>query len=155
MDRTIAGAIAGILLLGGGLFVWQATSQDADPLAAAPPAERSTPTLPDPPAADAPSRGSAPPSPPEAKKATREEARFNRYDRNRDEAISRIELMSSRTSAFKKLDKDGNNLLTFEEWAVATSDRFAGADANRNGLLTRAEFATTAPKRSAQPKCRC
>ena len=63
--------------------------------------------------------------------------------------------MSSRTAAFRKLDKDGNNLLTFEEWAAATGQRFAGADADKSGDLTRAEFATTAPKPAAKPKCSC
>ena len=96
-----------------------------------------------------------PPVPPEAPKLSREEVRFNRYDRDRDELISRNELMGSRTAAFRKLDTDGNNLLTFEEWAVATGERFKGADADRNGLLTRQEFATTAPKRKAKARCRC
>ena len=63
-------------------------------------------------------------------------------------------MMSSRTDAFRKLDSDGNNLLTFEEWAISTSQRFAGADANRDGKLTPPEFATTAPKPKATP-CRC
>jgi hypothetical protein len=62
--------------------------------------------------------------------------------------------MSSRSDGFRKLDTDGNNLLTFEEWAVTTSDRFAGADANGDGRLTPAEFATTAPKPRASP-CNC
>ena len=39
-------------------------------------------------------------------------------------------MMSSRTKDFKKLDKDGNNLLSFEEWAAATGERFAKADGN-------------------------
>jgi hypothetical protein len=52
---------------------------------------------------------------------------------------------------------DGNNLLTFEEWAVTTVDRFDGADADGDGKLTQREFATTAPKRpaSARKSCRC
>ena len=54
-----------------------------------------------------------------------------------------------------KLDKDGNNLLTFEEWAVATSDRFGGADANGDGKLTPAEFATTAPRPTPRPTGAC
>ena len=94
------------------------------------------------------------PTPPEAYKPTREEMRFNRYDRNRDEVITRLEMMSSRSDAFRKLDSDGNNLLTFEEWAVATSDRFSGADSDGNGQLTRTEFRTTRPKRSAS-RCKC
>ena len=64
-------------------------------------------------------------------------------------------MLGSRVKAFKALDKDKDNLLSFEEWAVATSDRFADADANADGKLTPAEFATTAPKRTAKPKCRC
>ena len=64
-------------------------------------------------AANAPAYGPAPPTPPEAPKASREEVRFNRYDRNRDELVSRLEMMGSRTKAFKALDTDGNNLLTF------------------------------------------
>src|SRR3546814_5643706 len=47
-----------------------------------------------------------------------------------------VRSLSSRTKVFRKLDMDGNNLLSFEEWAVKTSDRFAGADADANGKLT-------------------
>ena len=81
--------------------------------------------------------------------------RFNRYDRNRDELVSRLEMMSSRTKAFKALDTYGNNLLTLEEWAAATGQRFAGADRNKDQLLTRKEFAQTRPKLVATPGCRC
>ena len=63
--------------------------------------------------------------------------------------------VSSRTDSFRRLDVDGNNLLTFEEWAVATSGRFAGADADGNGELSPAEFATTAPKPKPKPRCDC
>src|SRR3546814_12256555 len=68
--------------------------------------------------------GAPPPMPPSAPQQTREERRFARYDRNRDDIITRTEMLSSRTKAFRKLDMDGNNLLSFEEWAVKTSDRF-------------------------------
>ena len=64
-------------------------------------------------------------------------------------------MLSSRTEAFRKLDKDGNNLLTFEEWAVATVDRFEGADRNKDAVLSPAEFAATKPKPAAKPACRC
>lgn len=155
MLRFIAGVLGTILLLGAGLLLWQGSAQDDEPIIALPPPEQAPPQgLPD--AGNvADARGPAPPEPPSAPKASREEVRFNRYDRDRDEIITRIELMSSRTAAFRKLDSDGNNLLTFEEWAIATSNRFDGADANANSQLTRAEFATTAPKRTAKPKCRC
>ena len=65
-------------------------------------------------------------------------------------------MLSTRTADFRKLDKDGNNLLTFEEWAVATADRFDKADTNGDRELSQVEFATTAPKRTARkPACRC
>jgi len=64
-------------------------------------------------------------------------------------------MLAPRAAAFRKLDTDGNNLLTFQEWAVRTTTRFRDADANRDSALTREEFATTRPKRSPQPACRC
>ena len=63
--------------------------------------------------------------------------------------------ITGRPTEASKLDKDGNNLLSFEEWAVATSNRFKSGDANGDGSLTRAEFATTRPKQSQRPGCRC
>lgn len=69
--------------------------------------------------------------------------------------ITRVEMLGTRTRAFKALDKDGDNLLSFEEWAVATADRFGAADADKDGKLTPAEFAATAPKRPAKQRCRC
>jgi hypothetical protein len=128
MKKFAAGAAGILLLLTAGLFLWIGAQGQDVPIPA--------------------------PPPPKAYKASREELRFNRYDRNRDETITRLEMMSSRTDAFRKLDKDGNNLLTFEEWAVATSDKFAGADKDGNGQLTRTELRTTRPKRSV-PRCKC
>lgn len=153
MGRFVAGAVACLLLVTGGLFWWQGRAESEAPVAAR--ARAQAPAEPALPEGDEEAMGAPPPMPPQAPEEDREARRFNRYDRNRDDIITRLELMSSRTSAFKKLDKDGNNLLSFEEWAIATSDRFAGADADKNGKLTRAEFATTAPKRSPKPKCKC
>ena len=156
MKRYIAGAGSMMFLMIAGLFIWfGAKGQEvAIPDAPPPPELLEAAGLPE---ADgsAPSLGPAPPTPPKAHMTSREERRFNRYDINRDEIITRLEMMSSRTKAFKNLDKDGNNLLTFEEWAVATSDRFTEADADDDGKLTRAEFRTTRPKNSPQPRCKC
>ncbi len=153
MSRFVAGAVASLLLVTGGLFWWQGHAESQRPLSAP------QPFVPGPlealPKGDESAMGAAPPMPPEARAEDREAKRFGKYDRDRDGAITRIEMMSSRTKEFKKLDTDGNNLLSFEEWAVKTSDRFAGADANRDGKLTRTEFAMTAPKDSPKPKCRC
>jgi hypothetical protein len=64
-------------------------------------------------------------------------------------------MLGPRVAAFRKLDADHNNLLSFEEWAVKTSDRFRGADRNGDQALNREEFATTKPKPAKRPECRC
>ena len=152
MNRLVLGAFCALLLVGVGLFWLQGRAEVEQ---GAPPPVQQT-VAPDPdelPSADA--AGLVGPAPPESTELTREEQRFFRYDRNRDRRISRNEMMSSRTEAFRDLDSDGNNLLTFEEWAVATGDRFGGMDADGNGWLSAAEFATSAPRPRATPRCRC
>jgi len=157
MGRFLAGAVSALLLVAAGLFWWQGEAErDMKPLIANGGARAQAPTVPS--AGNPNARGAPPPAVPEATPRTREQKRFDRYDRDRDGIITRLEMMSSRTSAFKRLDKDGNNLLSFEEWAAATSGRFAGADANRDGKLTPVEFAATAPKPSRKPQapaCQC
>lgn len=155
MNRMVIGAVLALLLAAAGLFWWQGRA--AVEGAAPPP-----PTL-----AEIPAQGDFDaiptedgadeigPALPVVDQDTREERRFNRLDRNRDNLISRTEALQPRVAAFRKLDRDGNNLLSFEEWAVATSNRFKGADADGNGQLTRQEFATTRPKRKPQPNCKC
>lgn len=165
MRQFWAGALAALVLSGAGIMIWQvqANRPPTLPEGRPPPAEGEAPLADEPlelptPGPDAMKRGPALPTsgePPEKAKATAEQKRFNRFDRDRDGQITRVEMMSTRTSAFRKLDKNGDNLLTFEEWAVATSDRFAGADKNRNGILTREEFATTKPKEAKKPACKC
>jgi hypothetical protein len=155
MGRFLAGSIAALLLVAAGLFWWQGEAdRQTRPLVARGGAKAQPPSLPG--EGDPDARGAPPPGPPAAAQRTREQRRFDRYDRNRDSAITRVEMLSTRSAAFRKLDKDGNNLLSFEEWAVRTSDRFAGADANKDGKLNAAEFATTAPKPAApRQECDC
>jgi len=150
MNRVVLGALLALTLAGIGLFWLQGRAQVEQ---GAPP-----PVVPTAPPTGLPSgdaSGLQGPSLPQAGKLTREQERFGRYDRNRDGKITRDEMLSTRVDDFRKLDKDGNNLLTFEEWAVTTSDRFGGADANRDGWLSPAEFATTAPKHKPKPSCSC
>ena len=119
MQRVLIGGVAALLMVLAGLFLWQTAANQESVIPA--------------------------PAPPEAPKASREEVRFNHYDRNRNELVSRLEMMGSRTKAFKALDTDGNNLLTFEEWAAATGQRFAGADRNKDQLLTRRSLLKRVP----------
>ena len=154
MNRTLLGALASLLLVAAGVFWWQgrAESDKAGPLpemaAGLLPADDALPT--------ADGSGLYGAAPPEATEQTREQRRFDRLDRDRDARITRTEMLSPRVAAFRKLDKDGNNLLSFEEWAVKTSDRFRSADANRDGILDRREFVATRPKKKAEPpRCAC
>ncbi|MBX9728999.1 MAG: hypothetical protein K2X31_08835 [Sphingopyxis sp.] len=149
IPRTLIGGAAALLMATGGFFLWQGLSETPDPASEALPPPEALPV------ADASLVGAPPPDPPEARAATREERRFQRHDRNRDGIITRVEMMSSRTAAFRRLDTDGNNLLSFEEWAVATGNRFAQADKDRSGSLDAPEFATTAPPRRPRSECRC
>lgn len=153
MNRTVLGAFAALFLAAAGMFWWQGRAA-VDP-GRLPPAALAGPgggelALP-----TASGRGLKGAALPEATEATREQRRFDRLDRNRDGRITRTEMLTPRVAAFRKLDADGNNLLTFEEWAVRGSNRFKGADANGDGQLDRAEFATTKPKPRVKPACNC
>lgn len=150
---VVLGAVGALVLTGVGTFWWQGRAAVE---AAAPPPLAEPLATPDPemlPIADVGSlRG---PAPPEATELTKEEMRFFRYDRNRDRRITRSEMLSTRSDAFRKLDKDGNNLLDFEEWAVSTVTKFEGADADGNRELSPREFLTTKPKPVKKRSCAC
>ena len=152
MKGMVLGSVATLALAGLGLFWWQGRAQ-VEQGAPPPLAVEPSPALPETPPVDP--GDAVGPAPPEATELTREQRRFFRYDRNRDWRITRTEMLSTRSDAFRKLDKDGNNLLDFEEWAVATVDKFEGADADGDNELTPGEFARTAPKQRAKPRCAC
>ncbi|MBC2666428.1 hypothetical protein H7F51_12940 [Novosphingobium flavum] len=152
MNRMVLGGFAALLMVAAGLFWWQGRAA-VDPgkipafSLAAPQEDLSLPT-----ATGAGQKGAALP---QASEQSKEQKRFDRLDRNRDGKIARVEMLAPRAAAFRKLDTDGNNLLSFEEWAVKTGNKFKGADANGDGLLDRGEFATTKPKPKVQPACKC
>ena len=153
MRQAILGVFAGLLLAGVGVFWWQGRAAIETN---APPPPEPEPTLASDDLPQTDPGDMVGPAPPEASELTREETRFFRYDRNRDRIITRNEMLPTRTDAFRKLDKDGNNLLTFEEWAGSTAQRFDQADGNRDQELTPLEFASTRPKPQPQPaRCRC
>jgi hypothetical protein len=154
MGRFVAGSICALLLAAAGLFWWTGRASQ-EPVAVTARPEPPAIDADDLPEGDANAMGDAPPLPPSATARTREEKRFDRYDRDRDGIIGRNEMLASRVKDFRKLDKDGNNLLSFEEWAVRTVEKFDGADANKDQRLTRGEFATTAPVPKPAAKCKC
>lgn len=146
--RFFAGVVSALLLVTAGLVVYRGWAADDPIIAAAPP-----PRL-------------APEQPvqygvleeiavPKAPVKTREERRFDRYDKDCNDAITREEYLASRRKAFAKLDTNGDGRLSFEEWAIRTTTKFAGADADKSGAMSRAEFATTAVQRRTPAKTRC
>ncbi len=154
MQRIVLGAVAALLLVSAGLFWWQgraASERGSLPagsqLADLTPGDAELPT-----ASGSGLRGNAPP---EASEITREERRFHHVDRNSDGRITPNEMLAPRVAAFRKLDVDGNNLLSFDEWSVKTSNRFKAADANGDRILDRREFTATRAKPAAHPDCRC
>jgi hypothetical protein len=151
MNRTVLGAFGALLLAAAGLFWWQGRA--VIPPGKLPQLALAGPTDPALPNADG--KGLQGPALPEVDEATKEQRRFDRLDRNRDARVTREEMLSPRVAMFRKLDVDGNNLLTFDEWSVKTSTRFKGADGNGDGNLDRAEFAKTKPKPKLHPECKC
>ncbi len=146
MWRYLAGGAAALLMVAAG---WLIFSGQARPDAVLP---ASAPAVRQPQAGVAGDPEAALPAAPER---SREQKRFDRYDKDRNATITRDEYFAPRRKAFAKLDKDRDGRLSFDEWAVKTTDRFADADRDRSATLTAAEFATTRPKRSAKPRCVC
>lgn len=134
MGRFLAGAGSALLLMVAGFFLWSGQAGTETP---------------PPPQADAVQAAAPAPAPPQATERTREERRFDRYDKDRDDRITRDEYLRTRRAAFARLDADGDGRLSFDEWAVRTIGKFDTADADRSGAMDRAEFATTRPPRRA------
>lgn len=143
MWRYLAGAVAALLLAGAGMLLFRSTARE--------------PILPAMPQALAQGEpgGTLPDSVPEASPKTREQRRFNRYDKDRDGRITRDEYLLSRRKAYAKLDTNGDGRLSFDEWAAKTSAKFASADADRSGAMDAREFATTAVRRKARSAAKC
>lgn len=145
MLRFLAGAAASFLLLTGAFLLWQGHAETSD-LPAAPPASPATSSV-----ATGPTQFDVP----EATAKSREEKRFSRADKNKNGRIEAEELLGPRRKAFTKLDANGNDVLSFEEWAVRSIDKLKTADRDRSGWLTPAEYATTAPPPPKKKRCAC
>jgi hypothetical protein len=145
MGRFLAGVASAVLLIAGGFLLWTGMAgRVPSPLPAAPPVQAF---------ASAPPVAEAPVAPPQATEKTREQKRFDRYDRDRNGRIDRDEYLLARHKAFAKLDINGDGKLSFDEYAVKTETKFAKADADRSNTLDATEFATTAVIRKPRPRC--
>ena len=144
MWRFLAGVGSALALVAAGLFLFRS--------------DAATEKLPPPPRAAAISSESEAPlpdDPPAATPRTREQKRFDRYDKDRDGRITRDEYLASRRKAYAKLDTNGDGRLSFDEWAARTTTKFSSADKGRDGTLDPTEFATTAVKRKPARRTAC
>ena len=143
MWRYLAGGAAALAMVGAGSLLFRGHASP-EPLLARQPAtltaQQDTP-LPD--------------SAPEATPRTREQKRFDRYDKDRDGKVTRDEYLMQRRKAFAKLDSDHDGRLSFDEWAVKATTKFAAADGDKSGAMDTAEFAATAVKRKAPSRVKC
>ncbi len=145
MWRFLVGGVAALLMVGAVMLFLgkRARSDSVLPAlsATAPPVAQASDPLPD--------------TVPEASEKTREQKRFDRYDKDRDGKITRDEYLMARHKAFAKLDRNGDGVLQFDEWAAKAETKFATADSDKSGTLTPTEFATTAVKRKAARRVKC
>lgn len=146
MWRYLLGAVAGLVLVIAGVMLGQGLAGPA-------PAQNGTSQAGD--GLASPMNLTALPEPPQASDLSREQKRFNRYDRDRNGKVERTEYLSSRQKAFARLDINGDGRLDFEEYAVKTSGKFTAADKDRSGALDPREFSTTRVIRKSAPKCAC
>lgn len=144
MWRYLVGGVAALLMVGAG---WLIFNGQARPEAVLPPAPSEA-------ASAGPVVQEEATSLPEAPARSREQKRFDRYDKDRDGRITREEYLTARRKAFAKLDSNGDGRLSFDEWAIKTTQRFATADRDKSNAMSAEEFATTAPKRRPRPACR-
>ena len=146
MWRYLAGGAAALAMVGAGALVFGSHNNPAPLLAAQPAMHASVDDQSDPPLPD---------TAPAALPATREQKRFNRYDKDRDGRITRDEYLMQRRKAFAKLDADHDGRLSFDEWAFKATTKFASADRDKSGAMTATEFATTAVKRKTPSRAKC
>ena len=149
MWRYLAGGAAALLMVAVGVLIFNARAGGrsglaTQPLAAQPPAQVAG-TAPDP----------LPDAVPEASERTREQKRFDRYDKDRDGTVTREEYLAQRRKAYARLDLNHDGALQFDEWAAKAQGKFAGADRDRSGTMNAAEFATTAVKRKPARRVWC
>ncbi|MEO5865658.1 MAG: EF-hand domain-containing protein [Sphingomonas sp.] len=145
MWRYVAGGVAALLLAASaGMVLFNARAKPEALLAAQPAAEAQV-------ADNAP----LPDAAPEASDKTREQKRFDRYDKDRDGKVTREEYLAARRKAFAKLDANHDGMLSFDEWAIKAETKFAAADTDKSGTMTPVEFAATKVQRKAHVRKPC
>jgi hypothetical protein len=142
MWRYLAGGAGALSIVA---VSWMLGQSMATPKA---PTEQTTPV-----AAPEPAPLADLPPPPQASELSREEKRFNRYDKDRNGAIGGDEYFMARRKAYAKLDVNGDGVLSFDEYSIKARAKFAGADRDKSSSLSRTEFATTRVIRKAKPGC--
>lgn len=148
MWRYVAGGAAALLMVLVGVLIFNARARTESALPAAPLAALTG-------GQSAASDAALPDTMPEATAKTREQKRFDRYDKDRDGKVTREEYLMQRRKAFAKLDANHDGVLQFDEWAMKAETKFAAADADKSGAMTAAEFATTAVKRKPARRVNC
>lgn len=144
MWRYVVGGVAALLMVAAAAMIFKTRAQADTPQSALP-------------AQPAQSAGSnpLPDAAPEASERTREQKRFDRYDKDRDGSVTRDEYLMQRRKVYAKLDANHDGQLSFDEWAVKATTKFATADRDKSGAMNAGEFATTAVKRKAAVRAKC
>ena len=146
MWRYLAGGMAVIALIVAGFMIFSGKARPGPLLPAQPVAQIGGAAIASDPLPD---------TAPEATDKTREQKRFDRYDKDRDAKITREEYLVQRRKAYARLDVNGDGTLSFDEWAVKATTKFAEADRDKSGAMTAPEFATTAVKRKGPFRAKC
>jgi uncharacterized protein YxeA len=158
MWRYLIGSASTLALMAAGFFLVQSMAGTSGPIPP-PPAQEGQAADQDPDLAtpmrflNAGRGGKA--APPTATDLSKEEKRFNRYDKDKNGAVSKDEYFVSRKKAYAKLDVNGDGVLSFNEYAVKATAKFSKADSDKSGVLTRTEFSSTRVIRKAKPKIQC
>lgn len=145
MWRYMVGGVAVLMMLAAGVVLFRSRAS----------ADAPTTLLPAQPGATAQADDPLPDQAPQATDRTREQKRFDRYDKDRNGGVTREEYLMQRRKAFAKLDVNHDGQLAFDEWAIKAETKFATADRDKSGVMNTTEFATTAVKRKPSLRAKC
>ena len=145
MWRWLTGIGAAVAVMAAGILLWGRST----------PSEAIIPSLSTPSTIGQDGTNDLPDTVPEATPRTREQKRFDRYDKNRDAKITRDEYLLARHKAYARLDTNHDGTVSFDEWAIKATTKFDTADRDHSNAMDAAEFATTAVKRKPASRAKC